>query len=95
MSMVASNRSYAIGDRWPDTLATQLAPLKAVRPVASRLGLRSSTARRGTPPRKSNATAKTVEGYLGGFCVCCITLLRGFAGIGFFALDQFVARSKE
>jgi hypothetical protein len=41
----------------------------AVRPVASRLGLRSSTARRGTPPRKSNATAKTVEGNLGGFCV--------------------------
>jgi uncharacterized membrane protein len=32
---------------------------------------------------------------LGGFCVCRITLIRGFAGIGFFALDQFVARSKE
>ena len=37
--------------------------------MASRLGLRSSTARRGKPPRKRNATARAVEGDLGGFCV--------------------------
>jgi len=44
--------------------------MEAVRPVASRLGLRSSTARRGKPLRKRNATARAVEGNLGGFCVC-------------------------
>lgn len=43
--------------------------MKAVRPVASRLGLRSSTARRGKPLSKHNATARAVEGDLGGFCV--------------------------
>jgi hypothetical protein len=31
--------------------------------------LRSSAARRSTPPRKYNATAQAVEGNLGGFCV--------------------------
>jgi hypothetical protein len=44
--------------------------MKAVRPVASRLGLRSSTARRDKPLSKRNATARAVEGDLGGFCVC-------------------------
>ena len=38
--------------------------------MASRLGLRSSTARRSKPPRKHNATAQAVEANLGGFCVC-------------------------
>jgi hypothetical protein len=42
--------------------------MMAMRPVACRLGLRSSTARRGKPLRKSNATARAVEGNLGGFC---------------------------
>ena len=44
--------------------------MKALRPAASRLGLRSSTARRSKPLRKLNATARAVEGNLGGFCVC-------------------------
>ena len=44
--------------------------MKALRPVASRLVLRSSTARRSKPLRKRNATAQAVEGNLGGFCVC-------------------------
>ena len=44
--------------------------MKALRPVASRLGLRSSTARRSKPLGKRNATAQAVEGKLGGFCVC-------------------------
>ena len=44
--------------------------MKAVRPVASRLGLRSGTARRSRPLSKRNATARAVEGSLGGFCVC-------------------------
>jgi hypothetical protein len=43
--------------------------MKAVRPVASRLGPRSSTARRSKPLDKRNATAQAVEGNLGGFCV--------------------------
>jgi len=43
--------------------------MKALRPVASRLGLRSSTARRGKPLRKRKATTQAVEGNLGGFCV--------------------------
>jgi hypothetical protein len=43
--------------------------MKAVRPVASRLGLGSSTARRSKPLGKRNATAQAVEGNLGGFCV--------------------------
>ena len=43
--------------------------MKALRPVASRLGLRSSTARRSKPLRKCNATAQAVEGNLGGFCL--------------------------
>jgi len=43
--------------------------MKALRPVASRLGLRSSTARRGKPLRKRNATTQAVGGNLGGFCV--------------------------
>jgi hypothetical protein len=38
--------------------------------VASRLRLRSSTARRSKPLGKRNATAQAVEGNLGGFCVC-------------------------
>jgi len=42
--------------------------MKAVRPVAGRLGLRSSNARRGKPPRKRNATAQAVGENLGGFC---------------------------
>ena len=44
--------------------------MKALRPVASRLGLRSSTARRSKPLGKRNATAQAVEGKLGGFWVC-------------------------
>src|SRR6266481_3242654 len=43
--------------------------MKALRPVASRLRLRSSTARRSKPLGKRNATARAVEGNLGGFCV--------------------------
>ena len=43
--------------------------MKAVRPVAGRLGLRSSTARRSKPLGKRNATVQAVEGNLGGFCV--------------------------
>ena len=43
--------------------------MKALRPVASRLGLRSSIARRSEPLGKLNATARAVEGNLGGFCV--------------------------
>jgi hypothetical protein len=43
--------------------------MKALRPVASRLRLRSSTARRSKPLGKRNATAQAVEGNLGGFCV--------------------------
>jgi hypothetical protein len=35
--------------------------------MASRLGLRSGTARRGKPLCKCNATTKAVEGNLGGF----------------------------
>jgi hypothetical protein len=46
--------------------------MKAVRPVASRLGPRSSTARRSKPLDKRNATAQAVEGNLGGFCVWAI-----------------------
>ena len=38
--------------------------------MASRLRLRSSTARRSKPLGKRNATAQAVEGNLGGFCVC-------------------------
>jgi hypothetical protein len=44
--------------------------MTALRPAASRLGLRSSGARRSEPLRKCNATAQAVEGNLGGFCVC-------------------------
>ena len=43
--------------------------MKAVRPVASRLGLRFEYARRGTPLGKRNATVQAAEGNLGGFCV--------------------------
>src|SRR5712692_5549276 len=43
--------------------------MKALRPVASRLRLRSNTARRSKPLGKRNATARAVEGNLGGFCV--------------------------
>jgi hypothetical protein len=43
--------------------------MKVVRPVGGRLGLRSSTARRGKPLRKRNATTQAAEGNLGGFCV--------------------------
>jgi hypothetical protein len=43
--------------------------MKALRPVASKLGLRSSTARRSKALRKRNATAQAVEGNLGGFDV--------------------------
>jgi hypothetical protein len=43
--------------------------MKAVRPVASRLGLRFEHARRGTPLGKRNATTVAAEGNLGGFCV--------------------------
>lgn len=46
----------------------RLIQMKAVRPVASRLGQRSSTARRGRPLGKRSATAQAVEGNLGGFC---------------------------
>jgi hypothetical protein len=42
--------------------------MKALRPVASRLRLRSSIARRRKPLGKRNATAQAVEGNLGGFC---------------------------
>jgi hypothetical protein len=61
--------------------------MKALRPVASRLGLCSSTARRSKPLRKCNATAQAVEGNLGGLCVCRITLIRGFAGIGLLKIN--------
>jgi hypothetical protein len=43
--------------------------MKVVRPVGGRLGQRSSTARRGKPLRKRNATTQAAEGNLGGFCV--------------------------
>ena len=52
-----------IGDRWPDTLATHRPPhLKAVRPVASRLRLRSSNARRSRPPRKTQRNGMSRRG---------------------------------
>src|SRR5260370_38950619 len=43
--------------------------MKALRPVASRLRLRSSTAGRSNPLGTRNETARAVEGNLGGFCV--------------------------
>jgi hypothetical protein len=56
--------SLASGIVRPDTLATHRTASfdEAVRPVASRLGLRSSTARRGKPLRKRNATTKGRRG---------------------------------
>ena len=56
--------------------------MKAVRPVASRLGLRSGTARRGKPLSKRNATTRAVEGSLGGFCVCVEKQPRRASGSG-------------
>jgi hypothetical protein len=44
--------------------------MTALRPAASRPGLRSSGARRSEPLRKCNLTAQAVGGNLGGFCVC-------------------------
>ena len=56
--------SLASGIVRPDTLATHRTASfdEAVRPVASRLGPRASTARRGKPLRKRNATTKGRRG---------------------------------
>jgi hypothetical protein len=64
--------SLASGIRWPrhtGNASERLIKMKALRPVASRLSLRSSTARRRKPLGKRNATARAVEGNLGGFCL--------------------------
>ena len=55
--------------------------MKALRPVARRLKLRSTAARPSKPLRKHNATAQAVEGNLGGFCVykSRIEIIRGFS----------------
>jgi hypothetical protein len=55
----------------------------AVRPEARQARLRSGAARRRRPPRKHNATAKAVEGNLGGFCVHNSTKLSLAAFLGF------------
>jgi len=65
-SIVAGDTLCAIGDRWPDKLATHRRTCAQWRGKARR---RSSAARRRKPPRKHNATAQAVEGNLGGFCV--------------------------
>jgi hypothetical protein len=55
--------------------------MKALRPVAGRLKLRSTAARPSKPLRKHNATAQAAEGNLGGFCVykSRIEIIRGFS----------------
>jgi hypothetical protein len=58
--------------------------MKVVRPVGGRLGPRSSTARRGKPLRKRNATTQAAEGNLGGFCV------EALSAVVFMAQQQLV-----
>jgi hypothetical protein len=66
---VTGDRCYAIGRplarHWQRTGRL----IEAMCTMATQARLRSSTARRSTPPRKRNATAQAVEGNLGGFCV--------------------------
>jgi hypothetical protein len=68
-SLIAGDSIRAIGDRWPDTLATHSRYIEAVRPMATQARLRSSTARRSKPPR--NTTQRRAVGLTpSGFCVC-------------------------
>jgi hypothetical protein len=68
MACSASSPITTIGDRWPDTLATQPPLIKVVRPNNKR-HRRSSTPRRSEPLYQTQR-ARAVEGNLGGFCVC-------------------------
>jgi hypothetical protein len=56
-----------IGDRWPDTLATHQRLIDAVRLNKKRHRVRAPL---DAAHLHVNATARAVEGSLGGFCVC-------------------------
>jgi len=60
--MVAGDRSYGIGDRWPDTLETHQRLIGAVRPMARQARLRSTPLDAAAHLHASSTRRRAVEG---------------------------------